>query len=287
MIRAVQGLRSATVRWRVPLTLAGAALFIIGLGLSITALDVTLDRLAIWPVVAILMFLAPLTLALAAVSLQQLAQAVGSRIGFREAFAVSAIGRITEILPLPGGAIVRGAALMRAGAGLGESTWIVTLTGGLTVSMAVLLAGLPLVVAGFGIGYVVLLAGAAGTLVSAGWIARRAGVRLTLSMIAVRVGAILIGIARVSAAFSAIGASLEPIQAALFVVCGVLGTAVTVVPAGVGVSESIAAALAILIDMPPAAAFLAIAINRVAGIATSGVFALLLGPRLLKSAVHH
>lgn len=287
MLRVVQRLRGLAVRWRMPLTLAGAALFIVGFCLSVVSLDVTLDQLAVWPIVALLTLLAPTTLALAAVSLQQLALAVGHRIGFREAFAVSAIGRIAEILPLPGGAIVRGAALMRAGAGLGESTWIVTLTGGLTVSMAVLLAGVPLLAAGFHVGYLVLLAGATGTLASAYWIVRRASTRLALSMIAVRAGFILIGIVRVSVAFAAIGVPLEPTQAALFVVCGVLGTAVTIIPAGIGVSETIAAALATLIDVPPAAAFLAVAINRISGIATSGAFAFLLGPRLFRSTVHH
>jgi len=276
-------LRATASHWRVPLQLAAAAVFIIGLGVSISALDLSLDQLRVWPIVVNFTALAPSTLALAAVSLQLSAKAVGRRIRFREAFAVSAVGRITELLPLPGAAMVRGAALMRAGAGLAASTWIVTLAGVLTLSMAAALAAVPIVTTGFGSGYVVLVAGVAGTVGAAFWIVRRAGAPLALTMIVVRLGIIAIAIGRVSAAFAGINAALDPLEAALFVICATLGTATVVVPGGLGVSESIAAALAYLVQISPAVAFLAIATNRIIGLVASGVVAFTLGPNLLKS----
>jgi hypothetical protein len=172
--------------------------------------------------------------------------------------------------------MVRGAALMRAGAGVRESTWIVTLTAVLTLSMATALGSAPLLAVGSELGYLFLVAGCGGTLASVIWIARRARTSLALAMVALRLVILVLGVVRVSAAFAAIGFAIRPIEAALFVISSALGSAVSIVPAGLGISEAIAAAMALLIELPPAAAFVAVALNRILGLFVSGTFALLL-----------
>lgn len=270
MLTQVQAMAN---RWRLPLTVTAAGLFFVGLGFSITSLDLRWDQVSLTAILLIIV-LGPFSLALAAMSLQLTARAVGRHIGFLNGVAVSAIGSIAELLPLPGGAMVRGAALMRAGAGLRESTWIVTLTAVLTLGMAAVLASLPLIAAGSVTGYAFLGGGAAGTFLSIMWIMRRTGLVVAAAMIATRLGILALGVVRVSAAFAAIGLPVGPIEAGLFVISTALGTTVAIVPAGLGVSEAIAAALASLIEVPPAAAFLAVALNRALGLCVSGTTAL-------------
>jgi len=273
VIDRVVELRKATARWRVHLIVAAAALFAVGLGVSIGSLDLTWNQVSIGPALLILCFLGPLTLVMASISLQLSASTVGQQISFRDGLAVSAIGSIAELLPLPGGAMVRGAALMRAGAGVRDSTWIVMLTAVLTLSMATALGSAPLIAVGSGLGYLFLAAGSGGTLVSVVWIARRARTSLALAMVALRLVILVLGVARVSAAFAAIGLAIRPIEAALFVISSALGNAVSIVPAGLGISEAIAAALALLVEMPPAAAFVAVALDRVLTLSASGIIA--------------
>lgn len=268
--------RRWAARYRMPMLAGAAAVFAAGLGLSISALDLSWDQVSLAPILLILLVLGPVTLALASVTLQVTARAVGRRIGFRQGVAVSALGGIAELLPLPGGAMVRGAALVRAGAGVRESTWVVTLTAVLTLSMTAVAGSAPLVMAGSPMGYLFLSAGAAGMAVTSGWIARRAGPRVALAMIGLRLVGIVLAIARVSAAFAAITIAVGPVDAALFVIAVTLGQAVSIVPAGLGVGEALAAALALLIEVPPAAAFLAVALNRASGLAVSGVVGLAL-----------
>jgi hypothetical protein len=250
--------------------------FAAGIGISLDALELRWRHVSVGPVLLILGLLGPLALAVSSLSLQLSARAVGRRIGFRDGVAISAIGSVAELLPLPGGAMVRGAALMRAGAGLGESTWIVMLTALLTLSMAAALASVPLLGAGSAVGYLLLAGGLGGTLAAAGWIGRRAGAAVVLAMLAVRLGLLAVGVAQLSAAFAAIGLAVAPIDAAVFVVASSLGATVAIVPAGLGVSETIAAALALLVEIPAPAAFLAVALTRVLGLCASGAIALAL-----------
>lgn len=276
MFDRVMHLRKAAARWRVHLIVAAAALFAVGLGVSIGSLDLTWNQVSTGPALLILFGLGPLTLVTASISLQLSATAVGRQISFRDGLSVAAIGSIAEMLPLPGGAMVRGAALMRAGAGVRESTWIVTLSAVLMLSMATALGSAPLIAAGSGVGFLFLVAGSGGTLVSAIWIARRARTSLALAMVALRLVILVLGVARVSAAFAAIGLAIRPIEATLFVISSTLGNAISIVPAGLGISEAIAAALALLVELSPAAAFVAVALNRVLDLIVSGIFAFLL-----------
>lgn len=262
------------IRWRLPLSAAAAVLFFAGLGLSVRSLDLRWDQVSIGAILLIII-LGPFNLALGSLSLQITARALGRRIGFRTGLGVSAIGSIAELLPLPGGAMARGAALMHAGAGLRESTWIVTLTAVLTLAMATVLASIPLVATGSITGYAFLGTGVVGTSLATLWIMRRAGHFVAGAMIATRLAILALNVARLSAAFAAIGMAVGPIDSGLFVISTSLGSTVAIVPAGLGVSEAIAAGLASLIEVPPAAAFVAVALNRVLGLCVSGVTAFL------------
>ena len=269
----VSGLRRRAARWRIPLTLFAAAFLMAGLTMSVRSLGLHLHHVAIGPALLILFVCAPLILTTASLSLQISARALGRTISFWRGLGFAALGGLAEILPVPGGAVVRGAALVRVGARVGESTWIVTLTAVLTLSMASIAAGISLIAAGLAVSYLFVVAGLTGALASSAWIARRAGLRLAVAMVAVRLAAIVIAIASVIAAFASIGLAVPLVNATLLQVAPTLGSAVSIVPAGLGLSEALAAALAILVDVPPSAAFIATAINRVLGLCVCGVVA--------------
>lgn len=266
-------------KWRTPLTVAAAAVFILGLVVSIRALGIDYRDLSWAPVLLILLVLTPASLALAAVNLQFSAQAVDRRIDFRTAFFLSAFSRIVELLPAPGGAMVRGGALMRAGASLRESALIVSVAAVLTLSMSVALAGAALIAADNMIGYPVLAGGLCAAIISVKKISAMGGVVLAVKMSAVRIAILAVTVVRITAAFAVLGVAVDPLQSAIFAVCAKVGNSAAIVPAGLGVSEALAAALAVLVDIAPGSAFLAIAANRLIGLAASGLIVMLVFAR--------
>ncbi len=272
-------IRRFATRWRVPILILAAAGFFAGIWYSVRALALDWSDLSVGPILLVLLVLAPLTLAAASLSLQVSARALGLRIGFVEGVKVSALGNVAELLPLPGGAVVRGSALMRAGARLGESAWIVTLGAVLMLCLAAAVAGVPMILLRPAIGWPVALAGFGGAAVVAWWIARRSSVHVALAMVGARAMIAAVTVGRIAAAFAAIGFEVGLREAALFSVSATLGNAVTIVPAGLGIAEGIGAALALLAPTPPAAAFAAVALNRILGLCVSGTILLVGGWR--------
>jgi len=60
----------------------------------------------------------------------------------------------------------------------------------------------------------------------------------------------------------------------IFTAAGTIGNAATIVPAGLGITEGIASALALLMGVSPAAAFLVVAVNRLIGLCVAGIVVL-------------
>ena len=107
--------------------------------------------------------------------------------------------------------------------------------------------------------------------VGAGSNPARAGLRwlrrLVVAMVAVRFVTLAVTVLRLIVAFATLGEDLGWIEAALYAVAPTLGTAVGIVPAGLGINEAIAAGLATLVAGSSATAFLAVALNRALGLA--------------------
>lgn len=276
LANALASVRRWATRWRTHITIVAGLVFVVGLIVSAHALELSREQISVLPILLNVLILTPTGLALAALSLGISARAVGCRIGFREAFSVSAIGQVSEILPIPGNALVRGAALMRAGAGLRDSAWITMLVGLLTVLLAAAFSSVAIVLYGYALGWVGLVATSAGVLVCVVWIAHRTALKLAMSVIALRVLALALTMLRIAAAFATIGVSVDFLEAALFVVSPTLSMAATIVPAGLGVAEITAAALAYFVQITAAAAFTAMAVNRIIGLAVSGAVAFVL-----------
>lgn len=254
---------------RLPATLIGAALLVGGCYWAVSRLDLDPGDLRLGPLLMNLIVVQTIILAIAATTLRISARVIGRALTFRTALNTVAYANFAEILPLPGGALVRGAALMQSGASLGHATSIVTLTAILTLALLISLSSAALILLGTPEAWVTLAVALAALIGTLAMIWRRAGARLALAVLGIRLVTAAAGATSIYLALSALSEPGNWIEAALLTVAASLGSAVAVIPAGLGISESIAAGLAALTSVPPAAAFLAVALHRALGLLAS------------------
>ncbi len=189
------------------------------------------------------------------------ARAVGSSISFVQAQRIAVNAAIANLLPLPGSVLVRGAWLAdksskkAAGLVLGSTAlcWI---------GVSTFIAGTALTISGALIGLALATAGA--LLFIGGFIGlRRSNKDAALTIAGFEVLMTLSGVGLLWIAFNAVGFDISAIKAAATSAGGPLAGAVGVVPGGIGVSESLTALLAELVDTPASIGFLAASMRRI------------------------
>ena len=265
--------RNWSRRFQKPLLALALTLFVAGSIWSIRSLQLPLQQLN-GTALAMLLGLSPLTMVYSGVGLQLMARAAGTRIAMVPSITTSALANLAEALPLPGGAIVRTGALMKAGAGLGEGAGLVLLTAVLWIMLGALGAGLAILGTAQTAGWVLVALGLIGTLVSTGWLWRQAGALLTLLILLHRLSGIALIALRLYLAFLVLGLTVPFMQSLPLVLALIAGSAAAIAPAGLGISEALAALAATAVAGPPAAAFLAVGLDRVMNMLASGAVAL-------------
>ena len=269
---------TATPKARFWMRILGLSILVAGVAWSVSTLDLTLDKISLKLLMLNLCISAPLNLGLAAVSLRLNANAVERSISGPDAIQTAAMANAAELLPLPGGAMVRGAALIRAGASLKESASIVTTTAILTLTMTIVLSATALALLGQPAAWVLVFAGGIGFVGLLVWMSKHFSSHLLASMLVVRLATMAVGVAALAVAFATLGDPVGLTEAALYLVAIALGSTIAIVPAGFGINEAFAAGLASLISGSPASAFLAVALNRATGLTAgatlSGLFLL-------------
>ncbi|MEM6475789.1 MAG: hypothetical protein AAF687_06450 [Pseudomonadota bacterium] len=258
--------------YRTPLLIIAALVFIGGFALSVSRLELTLADISIGYILLSGVIIVPLAFAYGAFNFMIMARGAGLRVPFTRAFQITCVAQFAEFLPIPGGALVRGGALMQRGTGAVDSAAHVTVNALLWVACAALVGGLSL---GLGnpVALAIFLGGSLGIAGCTAWLTRKAGVGIALAALAMRFVGLVFAGARLFAAFAAIGVTLAVLDLYPFVFATILGSAAAIAPGGLGISEVAAAALATLSTIPPEAAFLAVALNRLIGFAASGVAA--------------
>ncbi|HET6525007.1 hypothetical protein [Sphingopyxis sp.] len=106
------------------------------------------------------------------------------------------------------------------------------------------------------------------------WLWSIAGAAIALQTLAHRIAGILLTALRLTFAFAALHMPIGVLQAFPFVLAILLGSASSVAPAGLGISESLAALAATASDYPAGIAFLAVGIDRLFCIGGCAVLAL-------------
>lgn len=262
--------RKPKIRFRLKVIALTAVL--IGAVWSVVTLDLTWSQIQPGYLLLNLLALAPINLYLAALAFQINGQAIGHAIPLPQSLLTVSTANVAELLPLPGGALVRGAALVDAGASVADSTKIVVLASLLTlfISLTASLAALGVLsdpawlwlatLSGLGFLTVLVLA------------ARFVSPRDLSAMVAVRLVTLVLTVVRIIVAFATLGISISWIESTLYAIAPTLGATVAIIPAGFGLNEAIAAGLAALIASSAASAFLATALNRVLGLIVGAVF---------------
>lgn len=269
-----QSFQRHRAKLRIPILVFAILVFFGGIAYSVQALSLKLSDLSWPPLLGLALVIVPITIAYSAINMILMGKAVGSAIGFVEGVRISVFAQVAELLPIPGGAIVRTAGLVRKGAGTLQSTGIVLAFALLWISCAAIGGGLALIDYGFaGLGLIGI--GVVGTISITGWLAVKFGAFIAISALALRFFGIALVCARTLLAFAAIQIALEWTDALGFGFGVILGSAASIMPAGLGIGEGISALLAVPLEIAPAAAFLATGLARLVGFIGNMLCALL------------
>ena len=255
------------------LLLVAAAAMAVAAYFAVRDADVGWDQLRWMPLLLAAGLGVPLTLATNAAEFTLSARFVGRRFRAGAAIRTTLLATAANLLPLPGGALVRVHALVTAGVALRGASATTLLMGAGWIGTAASLAAGGAWMAG-AYSYAIAALGSVGALglVAAGTLAwrlvGRTGhpvVRLGL-VLAVETVSVLIGGARIWLVLVGLGVDAGFGVALLFALAGVLANVVGLVPAGFGVREALSAGLALLVALPASVGFLVSLVDRVVGL---------------------
>lgn len=263
--------------------IAAVILFAGGLIWSIRVLPESVELSSAWPLVKIALLGVFARQAVSILELKASAPLAGAKMSWSDSAQVSIVSSAAKMLPLPGGPMVRIAALKLAGGTVVKSSTITLSLGLAWLGLAVAYAGIWLlseqleIAAAFLVVALTSLAIAVSFMLTAGgsW-------RVIIALLLIKAFAIAVGLQRLFWAFAALGEDLELGQLAVFAVSGVAGSIFAIVPAGIGVNETAAAILAPLVGVDSATAFLAASLNRLVGLPVLLLVALFVAMSLRK-----
>lgn len=261
-----------------------ALLYIGGAAWSFRNLGISPWHLKPLPLLVLAFLLVPLSQSYGATGMVLLARAAGLPMRWGTALRTNSYAQLAEVLPLPGGAIVRAGALVGVGASKRGSALLVTAGAVLWISVATVAAGAVLANRGNAAGLALLAGGTAVTAATTGWLLLRSDWRTALALLAHRTAGLFLTAIRLFLCFSAVGVAMHPAETLPFALAIIAGSASSIAPAGLGVSEAMAALIAGTMATAPAAAFLAVALNRFVGLVMTACFVLIDQARTTETA---
>jgi hypothetical protein len=257
----VAPLRAALPRFRGPIVVSAMAFFLFGSLWSFAALGLSPAELNLWSLFLLLVPMGLVMLGYSALALCLLARTAGVRLNIAAALRATVQAQLAEVLPIPGGAIVRAATLVGAGASAGTSATLVVGTALLWIALAAMAAGvilLPLKA-----GWLLLGGGTLIVTLALAQLIQLGGMRNALLTLLHRVVGLGLAAVRLWLAFAVVKAALPLSETFPYVLAAVAGSASSLVPGGLGISEALGALMAQAIHASPGAAFLALSVNRV------------------------
>jgi hypothetical protein len=258
---------------RLAILLFAASLFVVGGWLSFRGLAFSPTELRTEPLLILGLLTIP-SLLYGGIGLILLARSSQLSIPLGKATVIGANAYLAELLPLPGGAIVRIDALMKAGGTIRQSSALVVSTAVLWISLGMAGAGLSLVSTGLFVAFPLALIGAGLAIAILTWLWRLAGPALAIQTLIHRLTGIILIALRLKFAFAALYISMELSETMPFVLAGLVGSASSIAPSGLGISESLAGLAASSIsEFKPEIAFLAVGLDRVICLAACALLA--------------
>lgn len=266
-------LKQALERWRTPIVAAALALFVGGTVWAFIGLSLSLAQLDLTALAVLTLGMGAVTVGYSALSLSLLARTAGARLPFVAAMRATARAQMAEALPLPGGAIVRTAALVSAGVPAARSAALVIGTALLWIALAALAAGAILIASAPLAGWALVGSGAVVTIAALTHVARLGGGTNAALTLLHRLGGLGLAALRLWLSFAVIKSVLPLTETFPYVLAAIAGSASSLVPGGLGVSEALGALMASAVNAPPESAFLAVAINRITQFLGTAIYA--------------
>ncbi len=265
------------------LTLA-AVVFAGGVVAALRATDVRAADLRWWPLVVVAVVGTPATIVANAAELRAMGRCLDPAFvpSWARSVRLVVVATAANVLPLPGGALVRVHALTSAGASVARSTAINLLAAGAWVATAVALAGAAAIGYRPALGVAGVAAGLGGIAVVAVTIRAVAAAwspAAVAGLLGVEVATTLLHAARLWLVLVALDVEVVVSQAVVLGAAAPLAAAAGMFPAGLGLAELLSALLAPAVALPAATGLLATALARVLGLAATAPIALALGVR--------
>lgn len=259
-----------------------AAVFLIG-GLALAIADKPDALLSIdYKLVLLCLVLAgPLSIFASALEFGATARLAGVRISASEVLQVTIIGSAANLLPIPGAMMVRIASIKAAGASLEKAASATTFSAALWPATGCIAAGFAAMALGYPIaGAMVAAAGLAGLVGFVGLAFMRFRSHAMLAtLVGIKALQIAVEVGRLSLCLAALGGASDLLTSTILNMSNVIGSIVTIVPAGLGVREGVGVALAPILSLSASLTFLAVAINRILGLLTIAPVAILLAAK--------
>ncbi|WP_299949850.1 lysylphosphatidylglycerol synthase domain-containing protein [uncultured Ruegeria sp.] len=272
--------------WQRGLLIIAALGFALGVYLSIRARPELISDLNFGPLFILAAVCVPFTVLLNTEEFRLSGLLVGHHFPRISALEITIVASVANMLPIPGGTMVRIGALKTKGANLKDGTAATLLISFLWIGAAFLYSGAWLLVLGGKetggpkLGPVFCLFGAVLLVIVAALGARMFKQRGTVArLILIKIGLVLTDAARIYLCFLVLGVDATFGQASVLTVSSVVGASVSIVPAGLGIREGTAALLAPLIALGAATGYLSTSLNRVVGLMVLAPVALALSLR--------
>jgi hypothetical protein len=250
------------------LLVAAAVFLLIGLVLSINAHPDVLDQIH-WPYLLIVIAVnVPIGLGLAVIEFAASARLIRTSISIRYALFTVICGSAANMLPLPGAFIARLASLKGAGAPYRDGAYATMVANLVWLSLTFLWSGAWMIAINAELLAALLIGGGVllGTscLVAARWLG--AGAQALLLVAITRMA--LIANQSASLLLCLLGIHTDAVfaQAAVLSLSAIVGSAISLVPAGFGLREGAAAVLGPIVGLSAAVGFLAAFVNRILGL---------------------
>lgn len=273
-LRRVLAAREPSPRTRRVLSAVGGVAVVVALIVSIRALEVSAATLRWGPLALVALVATPATMLANAAELRVMASGTTTRpLRWGDAVEVVVIATAANLLPLPGGALVRLQALRPRGATTSASALINLAGAGAWLGTGLVIAGGALLVLRGPAAWIAVAIGVAAAGVAAGLVRRAAlpgrVARTTVALFAVEAGVTVLHGVRLLLVLVGLGVPLDLVQALVIGVSAPLSAAAGVFPSGIGIAEALSGLLAPLVALPVAAGVAATGLNRAIGLAVT------------------
>lgn len=249
-------------------------LFAVTIAAAIYYSPVDLSSLAPVPLAVIFLVLIPCTLLINSLRIHVSSTALGTARGLRASVRAALLSSAANLLPLPGGAVVRVSHIAAGDASKLMSAGTVTVAS-IAFSLAIGLGGLSASI-GFrpGTGHfgAIGLSGA-GCLAAATlfWLLRRIRALHACQLAAIETAAIATESARLWTCLAALHSTVSPQNAIALSLNTVIGSLFGLAPGGLGIRELVGAGIAASLQVSAATVIIAIALNRLLGMSFMGL----------------